>query len=66
LLLLLGLLLIASVWSLQRGNKVARWVATSIVIVPELKLRAKVLARFIRIADVSGTQLAPTHVSLFV
>jgi hypothetical protein len=52
---------------LQRGNKVARWVATSIVIVPELKLRAKVLARFIRIADVSvNLSTHTTRVSLFV
>jgi len=36
---------------LKRFNAVARWVSTSILGVPNLKQRAKVLSRFIRIAD---------------
>ncbi len=38
---------------LRRFDEVARWVSTSILAAPRLKQRAKVLQRFIRIADVS-------------
>ncbi len=45
---------------LRRFDEVARWVSTSILAAPKLKQRAKVLQRFIRIADVRGKK----HLSL--